>query len=66
MTAYELRTHLRRAHGVNLLGLDYGTLLTVHDVEHRAGDQDHSHDEWTDECLAFGCHDTTGDRTDAS
>lgn len=59
MTAYELRRHLYRAHDVNMNGADYGTLLTVHDVEHRGGGADHSHDEWTDECLEFGCHDSS-------
>lgn len=65
MTAYELRLHLRRQHDVNMVGADYTTLLTVHDVEHRGGNADHRHDQWTDECLEFGCHDVSGERTDA-
>lgn len=44
MTAYELRHHLARAHDVRILGADYGTLLAVHDVEHRHGG-DHTHDD---------------------
>lgn len=67
MTAYELRLHLRREHGVNLVGLDYGTLLAIHDDDHR-GDGGHEHDDgpgtatWAQECVEFGC----GGRTDAS
>jgi len=61
-TAYELRMHLQRAHGVRLAGLDYGSLLTIHDVEHRPGiGQDHEHDDgpspgrWMRDCADFGC-----------
>ena len=59
-TAYELRIHLQRAHDVRMVGADYGTLLTVHDVEHRAG-TDHAHEDgpgsagWERECREFGC-----------
>lgn len=67
MTAYELRRHLAAGHEVRLSGLDYDSLLAVHDGEHRGGTcQDHTHDEWTEECLALGCHDASGDHTDAS
>ena len=63
MTAYEIRRHLAAAHDVNMVGADYGTLLRVHDLEHRPGvDQDHTHPEWDDECVEFGCIE---DRTDA-
>jgi hypothetical protein len=62
MTAYEMRVHLRRAHQVNMIGADYGTLLKVHDLEHRPGiAQDHDHPEWADECRQFGCDDRTAD-----
>lgn len=61
MTAYELRRHLQAEHDVRMNGADYGALLTVHDGEHRDVNIAHSHDEWTDECLEFGCHDSTGD-----
>ena len=48
MTAYELRRHLAAEHDVRMVGADYGTLLTVHDIEHRPGvDQDHTHEERT-------------------
>jgi hypothetical protein len=47
MTAYELRRHLAADHGVRMVGADYGTLLTVHDIEHRA-DQEHEHEDSTD------------------
>jgi hypothetical protein len=43
MTAYELRQHLAAEHDVRIVGADYGTLLKVHDIEHRAG-QEHDHD----------------------
>lgn len=43
MTAYELRLHLAGQHDVSLRGADYGTLLTVHDVEHRSGQAAHDH-----------------------
>lgn len=43
MTAYELRHHLAAEHDVRMVGADYGTLLTVHDIEHRTG-QDHEHE----------------------
>ena len=66
MTAYELRRHLAADHDVQMTGADYATLLTVHDIEHRGPDgQGHIHDEWTDECLEFGCHDESAERTDA-
>lgn len=63
-TAYELRMHLQREHQVRMVGADYGTLITVHDIEHRA-DQDHDHhdharpgsDAWKRECEEFGCDD---------
>lgn len=42
MTAYQLRIHLQRVHDVRIVGADYGTLITVHDIEHRAG-RDHDH-----------------------
>lgn len=45
MTAYELRHHLRDRHQIRMLGADYGTLLTVHDQEHRIEGQDHDHGE---------------------
>lgn len=49
MTAYELRRHLATDHDVKMSGADYGTLLAVHDVEHRPGvDQDHDHEDRTD------------------
>lgn len=44
MTAYELRRHLAAEHDVRMTGADYGTLLAVHDDEHRRA-QDHEHDE---------------------
>lgn len=47
-TAYELRQHLQRQHEIRLIGADYGTLITIHDIEHRA-DQDHDHGDHTDE-----------------
>lgn len=46
-TAYELRNHLAADHVVRMLGADYGTLLKVHEIEHRAG-QDHTHEERSD------------------
>ena len=46
VTAYQLRIHLQRQHGVRLIGLDYACLLAVHDDEHR-GDQDHDHEDRT-------------------
>jgi hypothetical protein len=62
VTAYELRRHLAGEHDVRMIGADYGTLLKVHDLEHRPGiGQDHDHPEWADECRQFGCHDTTAD-----
>lgn len=47
MTAYELRRHLAADHDVRMVGADYGTLLAVHDIEHRA-EPDHVHEERTD------------------
>lgn len=47
MTAFELRRHLAAEHDVRMVGADYGTLLMVHDVEHRGG-QDHDHEGRTD------------------
>lgn len=47
MTAYELRRHLAAEHDIRMLGADYGTLLTVHDIEHRTA-HDHVHEEHTD------------------
>jgi hypothetical protein len=45
MTAYELRRHLAAEHDVRMLGADYGTLVTVHAIEHRSGaGHDHDHD----------------------
>ena len=43
MTAYRLRHHLTDQHNIRILAADYGTLITVHDLEHRAENQDHSH-----------------------
>lgn len=60
MTAYELRRHIHKSHGVRLHGLDYGTLLTFHDVDHRSP-CDHEHEDgpgsttWAAECREFGC-----------
>lgn len=61
VNAYELRRHLRHDHDINMVGADYGTLLTVHDAEHQGDGQDHAHDEWARECAEFGCHE---ERTD--
>lgn len=47
MTAYELRRHLQAEHGLKMVGADYGTLITVHQIEHRS-DQDHDHGDHTD------------------
>lgn len=46
MTAYELRNHLIHWHGIRLLGADHGTLVTVHDIEHRTASSvpDHEHE----------------------
>ena len=44
MTAFELRRHLAAEHDVRILGADYGTLIAVHDVEHRT-DVGHVHDD---------------------
>jgi hypothetical protein len=45
---------------VRMIGADYGTLLKVHDLEHRPGiGQDHDHPEWVDECREFGCTDVS-------
>lgn len=44
MTAYELRRHLAAEHDVRMSGADYGTLLTIHDIEHRAA-AGHNHDD---------------------
>lgn len=44
MTAYELRRHLATDHGVRIVGADYATLITVHNVEHRTP-ADHRHDD---------------------
>lgn len=63
MTAFELRRHIQRAHGVRLHGFDYGTLLSFHDVDHRSP-CDHEHDDgpgsdqWKRDCGEFGCHGT--------
>lgn len=46
MTAYELRRHLAADHDIRMAGADYGTLLAVHDIEHRPGIvEDHTHEE---------------------
>lgn len=44
ITAYELRRHLAVEHDVRMLGADYGTLVAVHDIEHRTA-TDHTHEE---------------------
>lgn len=62
LSAYELRRHLAAEHDVRIMGADYGTLVTLHSVEHRAGVQrDHEHEngpgagEWQRDCSEFGC-----------
>lgn len=61
-TAYELRRHLAADHDVHISGADYGTLITIHTVEHRPGTTlGHHHedgpdsDEWRRDCSEFGC-----------
>lgn len=44
MTAYELRQHLASAHDLELRGLAYDSLLTIHDEDHQV-DQDHTHED---------------------
>lgn len=63
-TAYELRHHLQRAHGINLAGANWATLQKEHSVEHRPGKtQNHTHGdgpnvgEWESDCAEFGCSD---------
>lgn len=46
MTAYELRRHLAEQHDVRMIGADYATLLTIHDIEHR-NMQEHEHEDRT-------------------
>ncbi len=48
MTAYELRTHLRDAHGVDTSGLPYGQLHMLHATHHGDGLADHTHREEDD------------------
>jgi hypothetical protein len=48
MTAFELRRHLATEHEIRMVGADYGTLCTVHDIEHRTG-RDHDHEDHSDD-----------------
>lgn len=43
MTAYQLRQHLVRWHGIRLVGADFASLTKVHEIEHRH-DTDHEHE----------------------
>lgn len=43
MTAYELRHHLRNAHGVNTVGLPYPQLEMLHGTHHGENLADHTH-----------------------
>lgn len=45
MTAYELRHHLAETHHVQLRGSPMDVLEAVHDTEHQAAEQDHTHDD---------------------
>lgn len=69
MNGYQLRHHLARAHALRIMGADWGTLQTLHSIEHRPGvEVDHDHAEgpnpaeWGWDCIGFGCE----EHTDAS